>query len=240
MVEYKKETTTFKTPFGKSIVIQEGDGYADKVFAKRVKKTFEVIPDFLAHVVVSIDGKKDPGRDGILNLKVPDQEWISIENYKFNYGNILRLFNICPKCGEPIHTVKDLSELEVTPLPKEFQGQDDPVYLIKLPKTKVSTSVGFLNGHQEQLLMGLAAAGNEDPNQADFQVLRELDGKPPTYEDVINLPQGDHFAIREAREKLICGYKAVATISCQSCSYKEVSNFLLTRGFLLPTRMLQD
>lgn len=234
MIEYKKEQTTFKTPFGKTVVIQEGDGYADKVFARRSKRIFEVIPDFLAQVVVSVDGKKGPGRDGILDLKVADQEWISVENYKFNNGNMLHLYNVCPRCGEPIHTQKDLSELEVIPLPKEFQGQEDPVYVIKLPKTKVSASLVFLNGHQEQLLMGLAAQGIEDPNQADFQVLRELDGKPPTYEDVINLPQGDHLAIREAREKLICGYKAVAKIACLSCNYKEVSNFLTHRGFLLP------
>lgn len=234
MIEYKKEQITFKTPFGKTVVIQEGDGYANKVFARRGKRVFEVVPDFLAHVVVSIDGVKDPGRDGVLDLKVPDQEWISIENYKFNNGNILHLYNVCPKCGEPIHTQKDLTELEVVPLPKEFQGQDDPVLKITLPKTKVSASVGFLNGHQEQLLMDLEASGNADPNQAEFQALRELDGEPPTYEDVINLPQGDHLAIGEAREKLICGYKPVATISCLSCSYKEVSNFLLHRGFLLP------
>jgi ribosomal protein S27AE len=234
LIEYKKQTTTFKTPFGKTVIIQEGDGYADKVFARRSKKVFEVIPDFLAHVVIQIDALKNPDREGILNLKVPDQEWVSIENYKFNYGNILNLYNVCPKCGEPIHTRKDLTELEVVPLPKEMQGQEDPVLVITLPKTKVKASVGFLNGHQEQLLMGLAAQGLEDPNQADLQVLRELDGAPPTYEDVINLPHADHLEIRGAREKLICGYKPVATISCGICGYKEVSNFLTHRGFLLP------
>ena len=234
MIEYKKQQNSFKTPFGRAIVIQEGDGYADKVFARRGKKVFEVIPDFLACIVVSIDGKKEPGREGILDLKVPDQEWISVENYKFNNGNILHLYNVCPRCGEPIHTQKDLTELEVVALPKALQGQDDPVLQITLPRTQVKASIGFLDGRQEQLLMGLEAAGNSDPNQADFQVLKELDGKPPTYEDVINLPQADHLAIRETREKLICGYKAVANIACTVCSYKEVSNFLTHRGFLLP------
>lgn len=235
MPEYKKQTISFKVPLsGKTITLTEGDGYADKVFSKRGKKVFECIPDFLACTVTQIDGKKGATREDILDFKVPDQEWISVENYKFNNGNILHLYNVCPRCGEPIHSQKDLTELEVTPLPKELQGQEDPVLWITLPRTQIKASIGFLSGHQEQLLLSLEAQGVSDPNQADFQALRELDGKPPSYEDVINLPQRDHLAIREAREKLICGYKAVAMISCPVCPFKEVTNFLTHRGFLLP------
>lgn len=234
MIEYQKDTTTFQTFFKHSVTIQEGDGYATKLFAKKGKRVFEVVPDYLAYVVTEIDGRKKPGKKGVLDLFVADQEYISIKNYYFNYGNILNLYNSCPKCGDPIHTRKDLDELEIVPIPDGLVGEEDPVMMITLPKTKVSASIGFLTGHQEQLLMSLEANGNSDPNQADLQVLRELDGQPPTYEDVINLPEGDHYAIREAREQMVCGYKAVAVIACNSCGFKEVSNFLMSRGFLLP------
>ena len=197
---YKNQLTkTFNLPYSKtSVEITEGDGYGDRLFTQKGKRTFEVIPDYIALVVNKLGDIVKPSRDQILDLVVPDQEWISIENYKLNYGDILRLNNLCPRCGDPIVTVQDLSKLEIIPAPK------DPLVRFTLTRTGLKAAVGFLTGHQEQLLLSLEASGNSDPNQADFLALRELDGKPPTYEDVINLPQRDHMDIREARAKLIC------------------------------------
>lgn len=232
-------TTTFDLFIKKQkVTVKEGDGYANNILTANNKKMFEVIPKYLASLVVRIGNKTKIEEDDILALSVVDQEWSLVENYKANYGNILELTDIpCPntKCNKPDDHTKDLNELEIIQLPKELQGNEDPTITISLPRTGYSATIGLLNGNQERLLLRQQATGKFDLNQADFQCLRELNGsKDFFYEDVVALPLLDHKAIRQTRKKLICGYNTNVELECNYCGTVWTMNFLSHRDFLIP------
>ena len=42
---------------GKLIKIKEGDGYAERTLLKKGKRLHQVIPDYLASLIVEMDGK---------------------------------------------------------------------------------------------------------------------------------------------------------------------------------------
>jgi len=221
----------------KEVVIQEGDGYLDRILLKKNKRVFEVMPEYLAAHVVSIDGRGEIKEKDILDLLVPDQEWLAVELYKLKYDQIMELTFGCPHCGH-VDTDKglDLGKLEVIPVPEGAVGPD-PTFEVVLPRSGKKARIGFLDGHKERFLMELEAStgGDIDLNQADFKALRELDGVSVfSYEDVAMLPPKDHAVIRRARKKLICGYDTNVIVECDSCGRKTVINILTHRDFLLP------
>ncbi len=218
--------------------VMEGDGSANRILMSKNRKMFEVVPRYLAFLTTSIGHRTSIEEKDVLDLFVVDQEWALVENYKAHYGNILEFGDMpcpnreCRKLGD--HT-KDLEELEVIQLPVELRNSEDPTITVDLPKSGGTATVGLLNGHQERLLLTQQAAGKFDPNQSDFQCLRELNGsKDFFYEDVVALPLLDHKVIRKARKKLICGYNTIIDLECSYCGHNWSLNFLTHRDFLLP------
>lgn len=216
--------------------LRRGDGYSNNFLTSKNKKMFEVIPKYLASLVIRIGNKTKIDEDGILELFVVDQEWMLVENHRAQYGDIIELEAVpCPKCGKPSDFIQDINELEVIQLPPELRDSEDPTITLTLPDSGMVATVGLLNGYQEQLLLRQQAAGKFDLNQSDFQCLRELNGtKEFAYEDVAKLPLRDHKEIRKTRKKLICGYNTIIDLECDKCSNFWNLNFLSHRDFLIP------
>ncbi len=220
------------------MTVVAGDGAANKILLSNNRRMFEVVPRYLAFLTRSIGDRTDIDENTILDLFVVDQEWALVKNYKAHYGNILELEDVpCPNkdCRKTSDHIKNLDELEVIQLPEELRDSEDPTITVRLPRSGIMATVGLLTGHQEKLLLSQRAAGKFDPNQSDFQCLRELNGtKEFFYEDVVSLPLLDHKVIRKTRKKLICGYNTVIDLECPYCGHLWVINFLSSRDFLLP------
>lgn len=223
-MEKAQQTITLPVT-GQEAVIQEGDGYSDRVLLKKKKRVFEVVPEYLASMTVSIGGEKGTS-EKILDLPTPDQEFLAIEIFKLNYGNVFEFSFSCPNCDASQEGAVDLSKLEFMPPP------EPPVVQGKLPRTGLEYSVGMLTGKQEALLFKRAMEAGPDLNQADFLSLLSLNGSVDfSYEDVIKLPLADHRAIRKARKKLICGYDTQISVECEKCEETTTVNMLLHPDF---------
>lgn len=222
----QKAQRTIKLPIsGQEAIIQEGDGYADRVLLKKKKRIFEVIPEYLASMCISIGGQKAT-REKVLDLPTPDQEFLAVEIYRLNYGDVFEFSFTCPQCNASQEGEVDLDSLEFTPPP------DPPIVNGKLPRTGLEFSVGMLTGHKELQLLQKAVESGPDLNQADFLALLSLDGSVDfSYEDVIKLPLADHRAIRKARKKLICGYDTLLNVECEKCEEITSINMLLHSDF---------
>ena len=232
----EKLTNTITLPIcQKAVTIREGDGYSDKILLKKNKKLYETYPEYLASLIVDIDGKERIKKKDVLDLFAPDQEYLAIECYKLNYGTDFRFLFICPACEHEEEHVVDLEKLEFKELPVEFQSTD-PVVEGKLPRSGKRVTIGMLNGHQESLLLEQIIAGPVvDTNQAAFQAIRFIDGSRDfSYEDVINFVQADLREIRRLRKKLLCGYDTEVVVKCPDCGEKSSINLMTSRDFLLP------
>lgn len=220
------------------MTVVQGDGSANAILLAKNKRMFEVTPRYLAHLTRSIGARTNIEEKDILDLAVADMEWALVENYRAHYGDILDFEDMpCPNrdCRKAADHSLDLGKLEVIQLPVELRDSEDPTITETLPKSGFSATVGMLNGHRERLLLSQQASGKIDPNQADFQALRELNGsKDFYYEDVVALPLLDHKVIRQMRRRLICGYNTVADFECAYCGHTWSLNFLTQRDFLLP------
>lgn len=214
--------------------IREGDGHTERLLTKKNKKTFEVFPEFLASIVTRLGEQTNITKDDILDLPVPDSEYIAIESYKLNFGEFFEFDQMCPECGKDGFYKFDLNTLEYI-VPPETDVPTDPQLSVKLPRSGYQAVVGVLDGHREQLLLSQIATGSIDMNQADFQCLRSLNGSTEfSYEEVAALKRADHAAIRRARKRLVCGYDTTIEVQCQYCEESIVVNVLTHRNFLLP------
>lgn len=232
----EKLTNTIALPISsKEVTIKEGDGYSDKILLKKNKKLYETYPEYLASLIVEIDGKERVSKKDVLDLFAPDQEYLAIECYKLNYGNDFRFMFTCPTCEHPEEHSIDLEKLEFKDLPDELKSTD-PIVEGTLPRSRRRVTVGMLNGHQEALLLEQIISGPVvDSNQSAFQAIRFLDGSRDfSYEDVINFVQADLREIRRLRRKLLCGYDTEVVVKCSECGEKSSINLMTSRDFLLP------
>lgn len=230
-----RETRDIALPIsGKKIVIREGDGYSTRALLKKNKRIYDSVFDYLASMVVTIDDRPNISRSDVLKLLSPDQEFLSLECYRLNYGDVFEFDYMCPSCGKESEQSVPLDQLSFVPLSSDLKGPD-PIINITLPRSKKTAIVGMLVGEKELELINLANTNGLDFNQSSLKALRALDGQTDfTYEDVINLPLADHKAIRKARKKLICGYDANVIVKCPECEEESVINILMHRDFLLP------
>jgi hypothetical protein len=229
-------TTRIVLPVSKlEAEIVEGDGYSDRLLLKRNKRIDQLIPDYLASMTKSLGAKKGVSRDDIQDLLLPDSEYLAVETYRVNYGELFDFRYRCSGCNKTIPGDFKLEDLPFMELAAEFQGNPDPTITITLPKSKRVAVVGMLNGHKEELITNQAAQTGLDLNQADYQSLRSLDGNTEfSFEDVIRLKLADHKAIRKARNKLLTGYDTTIIACCGICETKTSINMLLHKDFLLP------
>jgi hypothetical protein len=218
----------------KVVVLQEGDGYSDRLLLRRNKKAIEAIFDYMASLVVSIDQKTDIQASDLKQLFAPDNEFLMVEAYRLNYGDMFDFEFTCPSCDFSEARSVPLDKLEFKKLPSGIQGPD-PLIEITLPKTKKPATIGMLTGEKEIMLMQQATTQGVDLNQTDRLSLRSLDGNTdPAYEDVVKLPLADHRAIRKARQKLICGIDTTVRVVCSACGAPTTFNMLLNKDFFLP------
>ena len=112
---------------GVKAVIREGDGYSDLLLLRRNKKFPDVIFDYLASLTVSLGDKKEVKADDIKGLLTPDQEFLSVECYKMNYGDNFEFEFICPKCGDESDQSVSLKDMKFQNLPKGIKGPDPTI-----------------------------------------------------------------------------------------------------------------
>jgi len=224
---------------GDVAVVHEADGYAIKALLR--KRMSESMYDYLAALTDSIGAKEKIGRSDILDLLLPDQEFLAIEQYKLNYyklhnGENFLFTHICPFCGSDSQQSLPLNTLEARPIPKESTGAPDPLVRVTLPRSNMVAEIGMLTGRKElEINRQEESTGAVDLNLVHFHALRSLDGKKDfSYEDVIHLLAADHAAISGARRKLTCGYNTVVAVPCPECGRKTNTNILQHPHFFAP------
>lgn len=230
-------TAEVSLPLSTHIVgLSEGTGYTDRVLLKKGKRIHELLPEYLLALTKTINGEK-PKLADILNLLVPDFEFLLIEAYKLNYGDILEFNNVCAECGKVTMQSFDMSTLPMLPLPKACSGPPDPTLDLVLPRAKKRARVGFMTVQNDMIFNETyLSSGQADLNQGDFLSLRMLEGVDPiSYEEVIRLPLMDHKALRKKRRELQAGYDTLVTVQCEHCSAYDVVNVLGLRDFLFPS-----
>jgi hypothetical protein len=230
-------TNEVTTPVSKlTAKVRETDGYSERLLLKKGKRLHQVIPDYLASIIVEYDGKPCKVAD-VMQFLVPDYEFLLIEAYRVNFLDELSFMNVCSNCGAMNSHVVNLSELPMIPLPENCTGGTDPVIDLVLPRTKLRARVGFLTVQNDMILNEqMSNQGSVDLNQGDYLSLRMLEGcDPVSYEDVVKLPLMDHKAIRKARRELVAGYDPLVSLVCESCGNYDVTNILGLRDFLFPS-----
>lgn len=217
-------------------VIREADGYSDRVLLKKNSRVSDNIPDYLASLTKSLDGKGNVTKNDILALLAPDYKALHIESYRVSYGDEFTFQNQCMACGSVSRHMIDLSQLVIDPLPEGSDGGTDPLFDLKLPRSKRKCKLGFLNGHKEKLISdAIASSGSFDRNQSDFLSIRQLEGcDPVTYEDIIKLAALDHKAIRDKQREITCGYDTNVVVVCEACGNRDVIDITMSRDFLFP------
>lgn len=225
-------------PISKKVVtIRESNGHMDNILTQRGKDIYTILCEYMAALVLSIDGRKGISKKDIMDLCVFDIEAINLKRFVLTYGDDFRFDNACGSCGaESSHSV-NLSNVVVKEIDPNFLPIDDPVIKLILPRTKKAVTVGILNGHKQLILSNQLLSGKVDLNQADYLAIREFDGSPSfSYEEIVSLPSADHRAIRAARGQLIGGYDTVVSWVCPSCANHSSFNLLMHRDFLFPMR----
>lgn len=229
MTDYRQKTIILPVS-GMEAVIREGTGLAERILFSRKEKIHQALPDYWAHLTVSLGGTK-PTRDDILDLLVPDQHALAIEIFRLNYGDVVALQSTCQACGKPSGYEVELDKLECIPLPAD-SGPPDPTFTVILARTGRRVTFGYLRGRDE-----LEESDTEgiDLNRSDHRAIRSMDGKERvSYEDVVALPLADHRALRRARREKRCGYDTLIEFRCPKCGAAAQQELLLDPSFLLP------
>jgi hypothetical protein len=229
------DTRTLTLPIsGFEAIIREGDGYSDRLLLKKNTKTADAVYDYLASLMISLDGKSPVIAHDLLNLYAPDTEYIMVECYKLNYGTTFDFNHTCPACNYEERKGIPLDKLDYKELPPALRKPDPTVEII-LPKSGKRAVIGMLTGHKESELVAQNRTTGLDLNKSDEMRLRSLDGAIPTYEEVARLKLADHKALRLAAQQLICGYDSRVRVVCSSCGEAMTFNMFMHPDFLLPT-----
>jgi hypothetical protein len=224
---------------GDVVIVKESDGYSEKSFRQALKRSTRVtdcIPDYLAALVKSVNGKGGVTKSDILGMLFYDSRFLTIEAYRVGYGDEFTFQNVCASCGAVNKHMVDLSTLHLEPLPKGSSGGKDPLFDLTLPRCKKKCKIGYNDGHKEKIISdAIAASGVYDGNQGDYLAVRQLEGcDPVTYEDIIKLAGRDHKAIRDKQKAITCGYDTSVVVSCESCGAKDLVDITMSRDFLFP------
>jgi hypothetical protein len=206
--------------------IREADGYADRLLFSKRNNFTKAYPEYWAHCCKELDGKKPTAAD-ILNLLLPDQNFLSIEIFKLSYGDNLDLETVCLGCGKEIGVTVDLSKLVLRPLP-DNATPPNPEWEFKLPKSGKKVKYGYTTLSQE--FEDANAVFN--PTRDLFKHIRSIDGKPPIYTDLEKIQSSDLKALRKTMLKKATGYDSMVDVTCVHCSKEVQVNILLDPGFL--------
>lgn len=222
----------------KRAVIRETDGDTDDILVQPGKRMHEMIPEYLAAVTVSIGDKTPVTPDDILDLLVPDQEFLAIEIAKLtNDDEPIIVRDECDDCpDDPVGIGVDLAELHLRQLPEGAEGPD-PVFEIFLPRSNQLAAYGYLTGRQEMALLRNLVNGQIDASRSMYDRLRSLGGvaKPELkLRHVRELRGRDRSVLREAMDNYPCGYDGRVSWRCARCGKIKVINLLSHMGFFFP------
>ena len=232
--EYEQRELTLPIS-GYPVTIQEGSGFATRLLLKRGKRGSETIFDYLASLTVSLNGQTKVSAKFLKDLLVPDHEYLAVECHRLCYGDDFEFDVTCPYCSEVTHNTFNWGDVDFIPISPESSGPPDPTITVTLPRSGSIVEVGILNGHKEAILLNQESTSGVDLNQGDYLSLRSMDSSDGfSFEEVTKLPLADHYAIRKARKKLICGYDTRVVILCTSCGERTRLNLLMHRDFLAP------
>jgi len=221
------QTKSIVLPISNSVcIIQEADGFADKILFSKKFNLHKTYPDYWAYCTKTIDGKKPTAQD-IKRLLIPDQQYLAIEIYKLSYGDEMELKTACTACGKPIGVTVNLAELEIRPLP-EGANPPDPSYEVKLPRTKRKVTFGYITYEKDMDDVD----SDYNPTRTVFKFIRSIDGQPPVYEEVQKLPVRDLKYLREAMLTKATGYKTTVDVKCSHCDKEIEVNILVDVSFL--------
>jgi hypothetical protein len=232
MPEYKFLTKEITLPVsGLQAVVKESDANAeDLLWAKGLENLHKALPDYWAALTLRIGDNERVGREDILSLLLPDQQFVAIEIFRVSTpDDILMLSGSLSGDGALSYAV-NMGELDVIPLPDGAVGPD-PTFIFKLPRTGHVVTYGYLTGRDE--LAELEIEGF-NPTRMVFKAIRAIDGVPEVkLRDVKAWPLADHKALRADMKAKQCGYDTRVRFK-DAGGKARVIDLLLDPSFLAP------
>lgn len=211
------DTETIKLPSGIEVEIQELTAEAERILTNKADvKSGRWLNKFIAHAIVSINGKKVENNGELINtlldMKTGDRNYLLLRIRMQSYGTKL-IFNYqCPKCGKTSGYELDLQNLLDNEILKVYPyRQDVPITV----ETRNGTAeIDYMTGRSEQWL---AMQDNIDTIHIAMASCKSFNGKAPEYKDFKNLYVKDISAIRMAAADLKGGLEAQIKLECPEC-----------------------
>lgn len=228
-MEYFRKTITLPI-CGQEAVIREADANAEDLLWEHKERLHKAYPQYWAYLTERLGDKTKVTAEDILQLLVPDQQYLALEIWRLTKGDRLELEGSCPHCGKPANYEVDLTGLDVLPLP-EGSVPPDPLFDVVLPRSGHTVTLGYLTGKQE--LAELEIEGF-NPTRMVFGAIRAIDGDSKVkLSDVRAWPLADHAAMRKAIKDNRCGLDTRVRFT-HTCGRSVVMDLLTDPSFLLP------
>ncbi len=246
---YDRQSVTVTTPIGgHEAVLQEVIGPQERKLLRDIQELalHRAHLNYLQQMITSFDGiQKPPPQEEeaterfeseVRRVYVPDQEFLLIEACKLVWLDGIWEFRYqCwnPKCRKVSQQTYDLKTLKLRALPEDVPDKTNPTVEVVLPRTKKKAVVGLITTKQELELMDEAAdTGETNLIRSDFMALRSLNGRTDfPYSEVEYLPNADKKALRQAKQKLLCGYNTMFQVMCPHCNTAASLNMLMRQDF---------
>jgi hypothetical protein len=223
---------TFTLPSGTEIELREMTGAEESLLTnRRLMKDGEAVNQVLKNCLVRLADKTDITPKDVLDLLSGDRLFILVKIRQISFGDEVDLALTCPNrdCGESTDVRINLDELEVTPYGSERD------FIFELPRSKKVVLFGLLDGHMEKRL---AALKEPSIHSAMLMRVKEIDGKAPNKNSLMELPAFDLTALRAEMQRVDGGIDTTIHTTCSSCGARIVTRLEAEPAFLFPNVQL--
>jgi hypothetical protein len=222
----------FTLPSGSEVELREMTGAEESLLTnRRLMKDGEAVNQVLKNCLVRLGDKTEVTAKDVLDLLSGDRLFVLVKLRQISFGEEVDLSLTCPNkdCGETTEVQITLDELEVTPYGAERE------FIFRLPRSKKTVLFGLLDGHMEKRL---ATLKEPSIHSAMLMRIKELDGKAPNKNSLMELPAFDLTALRAEMQRVDGGIDTTIHTTCSSCGARVVTRLEAEPAFLFPNVQL--
>ena len=219
---------SFELPSGTELELREMTGTEEELLTnQRLIRSGEAINQVLRNCFVRLGEKTDPDLSEVMNLLSGDRLFALVRLRQISLGDEVELELSCPNsaCRMSNFVTINLEDLKVTPYGEERE------FAFKLPGSKKTVRVGYLDGHKEKRLASL-----REPNITSAMLIRvlDIDGKAPSKKSLAEMSMRDRNALRQEMSRVDAGIDTSVETECDGCGTKIRTRLEAEPAFLFP------
>jgi hypothetical protein len=223
---------TFTLPSGIEIELREMTGAEESLLTnRRLMKDGEAVNQVLKNCLVRLGETTEVAPKDVLDLLSGDRLFVLVRLRQISFGDEVNLALTCPNrdCGDSNEVRINLEELDV------IQYGPEREFIFELPRSKNVVLFGLLDGHMEKRL---AALKEPSIHSAMLMRIKEIDGKAPNKNTLMELPAFDLTALRAEMQRVDGGIDTTIHTTCSSCGARIVTRLEAEPAFLFPNVQL--